>query len=87
MNAVTFRPETLSVRQIGKSYVLYDGSQIVMSFGDRMTEAQQALQAIQQHKFDRLTTFGRGDQSMMMFVRHELTPHAACGLAFAAPGM
>jgi hypothetical protein len=68
-NAVTFRPESLSVRQLGPSYVLYDGNQIVMSFGDRMAEAQQAVQVIQQHKFDRLTTFGRGDQSMMLFVK------------------
>jgi hypothetical protein len=67
MNAITFRPETLTVRDFHKSYVLYDGSQIVMSFGDRLNEAQQALQAIQQHKFDRLTIFGRGDQSMMLF--------------------
>jgi len=68
-NAVSFRPESLSVRLLGTSYVLYDGNQVLMSFGDRMTEAQQSLQAIQQHKFDRLTTFGRGDQSMLMFVR------------------
>jgi hypothetical protein len=68
-NSVSFRPESLSVRQYGAGYVLYDGTQIVMSFGDRLTEAQQALQVIQQHKFDRLNTFGRGDQSMMLFVR------------------
>jgi hypothetical protein len=68
-NAVTFRPESLAVRQLGTSYVLYDGTQVLLSFGDRMTEAQQALQAIQRYKFDRLATFGRGDQSMMLFVK------------------
>ncbi len=69
MNSASFRPESLAVRQMGTSYVLYDGSQVVMNFGDRVTEAQQALQAIQQHHFDRLATFGRGDQSMLLFVR------------------
>ena len=69
MNAVTFRPESLSVRQLGNAYVLYDGQQVVMNFGERMGEAQQTMQAIQQYKFDRLSTFGRGDQSMTMFVR------------------
>jgi hypothetical protein len=68
-NAVTFRPESMSVRQLGTAYVLYDGTQVVMNFGDRMTEATQALQAIQQYKFDRMTTIGRGDQSMTMFAR------------------
>jgi len=68
-NAVTFRPEALSVRQLGSSYVLYDGNQVVLSFGERATEALQSLQVIQQYKFDRLTTFGRGDQSMMLLVR------------------
>ncbi len=68
-NAVSFRPEAMSVRQLGSSYVLYDGSQVLMSFGDRLAEAQQALQAIQHYKFDRMSTFGRGDQSMMLLVR------------------
>jgi hypothetical protein len=68
-NGIAFRPEALAVRQLGSSYVLYDGQQVIMNFGDRMAEAQQTLQAIQQHKFDRLTTFGRGDQSMTMFVK------------------
>jgi hypothetical protein len=68
-NAISFRPEALSVRQLGSSYVLYDGTQVLMSFGDRMAEAQQALQAIQHYKFDRMSTFGRGDQSMMLLVR------------------
>jgi hypothetical protein len=68
-NATAFRPETLAVRQMGTSYVLFDGTQVLLSFGDRMTEAQQALQAIQRYKFDRLATFGRGDQSMMLFVK------------------
>jgi hypothetical protein len=69
LNAVSFRPESMSVRQLGSSYVLYDGAQVVMGFGDRVTEATQTLQAIQKYKFDRLTTIGRGDQSMMMFVK------------------
>jgi hypothetical protein len=68
-NAVTFRPDSLQVRQLGATYVLYDGTQVLMSFGERATEAQQALEAIQRYKFDRLATFGRGDQSMMLFVR------------------
>jgi hypothetical protein len=68
-NAVTFRPESMSVRQLGTSYVLYDGTQVVMGFGDRVAEAQQALQAIQQYKFDRMATIGRGDQSMTLFAR------------------
>jgi hypothetical protein len=69
MNGTAFRPESVAVRQLGSSYVLYDGQQVIMNFGDRMAEAQQALQAIQQYHFDRLTTFGRGDQSMTMFVK------------------
>ncbi len=68
-NAVAFRPESLAVRQMGTSYVLFDGTQVLLSFGDRMSEAQQAMQAIQRYKFDRLATFGRGDQSMMLFVK------------------
>ena len=69
LNAVTFRPDTLQVRQMGQSYVLSDGVQVLLSFGDHFEEAQQALQAIQQYKFDRLSFIGRGDQSMMLFVR------------------
>jgi hypothetical protein len=68
-NAVAFRPESLQVRQMGTTFVLFDGTQVLMSFGDRLTEAQQALEAIQRFRFDRLTSFGRGDQSMMLFVR------------------
>jgi hypothetical protein len=68
-NAVTFRPESMSVRQLGTSYVLYDGTQVIMGFGDRVAEAQQALQAIQQYKFDRMATIGRGDQSMTLFAK------------------
>jgi hypothetical protein len=68
-NAVAFRPESLQVRQLGTSYVLHDGNQVVLSFGDRMNEAQQALQAIQKYRFDRFSTFGQGDHSMMMFMR------------------
>ena len=59
-NAVTFRPDSLQVRQLGATYVLYDGTQVLMSFGERATEAQQALEAIQRYKFDRMTTIGRG---------------------------
>jgi hypothetical protein len=69
LDATAFRPESLAVRQMGKSYVLYDGNQVVLSFGDRASDAQQALQAIRQHKFDHLTMVGRGDQSMMLLYR------------------
>jgi hypothetical protein len=69
INAIAFRPDSLQVRQMGTSYVLYDGTQILLSFGERATEAQQVLEAIQHYKFDRLASIGRGDQSMMLFVR------------------
>jgi hypothetical protein len=69
LNATTFRPNALQVRQTGTTYVLTDGNQVLMSFGDRGTEAQQTLQAIQQYKFDRMSFIGRGDQSMMLFLR------------------
>jgi hypothetical protein len=68
-NAVAFRPETLSVRQLGSNYVLQDGTQVILSLGDRTAEAQQTLQAIQQYRFDRLSIIGSGDQSMLLFVR------------------
>jgi hypothetical protein len=69
VNAMSFRPESLQVKQFGTSAVLFDGSQVLMSFGDRAAEAQQALQAIQRYRFDRMATFGHGDQSMTLFVR------------------
>lgn len=69
MDSTAFRPDSLAVRQLGRSYVLYDGNQVVLSFGDRAGDAQQALQAIQQHKFDHLAMVGRGDQSMMLLYR------------------
>jgi hypothetical protein len=68
-NAITFHPEALQVRQLGTDYVLHDGAQVVMSFGGRAAEARQTLEAIQRYKFDRLATFGRGDQSLTLFVR------------------
>ena len=68
LNPTPFRPDQLSVRLMGTSYVLYDGAQVLMGFG-QAADAQQALQAIQHYKFDGLAMLGRGDQSMMMLLR------------------
>ncbi len=69
LNGVSFRPESLALRQFGPSVVLWDGTQVVMSFGDRGVEAQQALQAIQQHHFDRMVRIGNADRAMTLLVR------------------
>lgn len=69
LHPMQFRGDQLSLRQLGNSVVLWDGSQIVMSFGDRMPEAQQVLQAIQQHRFDGLVRIGHGDKGMTLLVR------------------
>lgn len=69
LHGTSFRPDSLSLRQLGPSVVLWDGQQVVLSFGDRGAEAQQALQAIQQHRFDRLVRIGQGDHSMTLLVR------------------
>jgi hypothetical protein len=65
---VPFRPEALMVREHGGSWVLQDGSRAVLSFGDGR-EAQQVLQAIRQHRFDRLCQIGQGEQGMLLLVR------------------
>jgi hypothetical protein len=69
LNATPIRIDALSVRQVGPSYVLSDGSQTLMSFGDRMADAHQALRAIQQHRFDHVCRIGPPDKGLTLLVR------------------
>ena len=68
LNFLPFRSENIQVRQLGSSYVLYDGSQVVLSFGERLYEAEQMQQAIQHYHFDHLCRIGHGDRAMLFFV-------------------
>jgi hypothetical protein len=69
VQGVSFRPDSLALAQLGGSCVIWDGTQVLLSFGDRINEAQQTLQAIQQHRFDHLCSIGRGDRAMRLLVR------------------
>ncbi len=69
LRSVPFRPDLLQVNRFGSSYVLWDGSQVVLAFGDRLNEAQEALQAIRHYRFDRLYRLGQDQRGLVLPVR------------------
>jgi hypothetical protein len=64
-----FRSEEVVVKQINGSWVLHDGQQVLLDFGDKADEAQQALQAIQRFHVDHLCRVGNKERGMTFFVR------------------
>jgi hypothetical protein len=57
-NGNSFRPNLLRVQTYGKQFYLAEGNRVLLSFGDRGEEAQQALKIIQEHHFDCLCRIG-----------------------------
>ncbi len=70
LHATTFRPDSLSVQQSGQSFLITDGSQILLSC-EHPGEAQQALQALQQYKFDRAVHIGSPDRGLTILTREK----------------
>jgi hypothetical protein len=69
VNAVTFRPEALKVRQVEGKYALYSGEQVLARFGARPDEAERLLEVIKRNQFDRLCNLGDGTHGMTFLVR------------------
>jgi hypothetical protein len=70
LNSTPIRPETLSLQSNGKSYVITDGSQVLVSC-EHPEDAQQALQALQQYKFDRVCHIGNGDRGLTILSKEK----------------
>jgi hypothetical protein len=70
MGGVAFHPETLTIRQAGKDWAIYQGNRPLVHFGDKEDDAKQLLQAIQQNKFDHICHIGHPDvPGMTLLVR------------------
>jgi hypothetical protein len=63
-----FRIEDLAVRKAGDEYVLAAGAQILLRFGDKQSNAREALQAIKHYRFNCLCTIGSAEKSSMTFL-------------------
>jgi hypothetical protein len=61
MGGWEFRPETLTLRQVGKEWVVCDRNQALIRVGDKEDDAKQVLQIIRQQHFDRICHIGHGD--------------------------
>jgi hypothetical protein len=70
LHATPIRPETLSLQTNGKGYIVTDGSQILMSC-EHPEEAQQALQALQQYKFDRVSHIGPSNRGLTILTKEK----------------
>jgi hypothetical protein len=57
-NGNSFRPNMLRVQHYGKQFYLAEGNRVLLSFGERGEDAQQALKIIQEHHFDCLCRIG-----------------------------
>jgi hypothetical protein len=69
LRSFPFRPESLEVRQVGNTNVLWDGSQAVMRLDDRLPEAQEVLQTIRHYRFDRLSHIGPDGGGLTLLIR------------------
>jgi hypothetical protein len=69
LGAVPFRPEALTVRQVGGSWVIGDAVQTLIDFGDHEEGARQTLQVIQRHRFDHLCRVGPPGAALTFLVR------------------
>ncbi len=70
LHATAFRPDALTVQQAGQSFLITDGTQILLSC-EHPGEAQQALQALQQYKFDRACHIGAPDHGLTILTREK----------------
>jgi hypothetical protein len=65
---VPFHPDSLAVRQAaGGTWGVYDGTRVLLNFGDRADEARQAVALIRQYQFDTLCRVGHADAGAMTF--------------------
>ena len=64
---VPFHPDSLTVRQAGDAWLIYDGGRVLLNFGDHADEARQAVGIIRHYQFDTLCRVGRGDTGALTF--------------------
>lgn len=64
---VSFRPESLTVRQVGNAWTIHDGSRALWTFGDREEEARQALAILRRYQFDHYCQVGNLQPSAFRF--------------------
>jgi hypothetical protein len=66
----TFVPEAVNARQLGRTWMLYEGERPLLDMGDRPDDAQELVQVIRRYHFDALCRVGAvGPQSMTFLVR------------------
>ena len=64
---VRLNPESIGVQKVAGAWALVDGNRVILSFGDKETEARQVLQVIQHFKCDNLCRLGGGITPAMSF--------------------
>jgi hypothetical protein len=66
----TFRPQTLTIRQVGGGWAICDDKQPLIALGEQVDDAKKLLEIIQQHKFDHLCHIGPGEPyGMTLLIR------------------
>jgi hypothetical protein len=65
LGGLAFQPDHVSVQQLGRDWSLCEGDRVLVMLADKEEEAQQLLDVIRLHKFDRLCRIG----GMTFFVR------------------
>jgi hypothetical protein len=68
LSAQAFQPDKLSVQQLGLRWALCEGDRVLVLLGNKLDEARQLLELIQQQKFDRLCHVGAHDDGGMTFL-------------------
>lgn len=67
-DAVSFRPDFLTVRQLDDAWWIAQGEQQLLRF-DQQEQAKQALEMIRKHRFDHICSIGRPLPAMMYFIQ------------------
>jgi hypothetical protein len=68
--AESFFPESVTVRQLGKQWIVCENERPLVNFGDCEEDARELARAIQRHRFDHLCRLGNGPgRSLTILVR------------------
>lgn len=69
VNGQAFQADRLSVQKLGNNWSLCEGDRVLVVLGEKADEAEQLLDVIRQHKFDRLCRLGPAERGMTFLVR------------------
>lgn len=66
---VQFEGNNLAVKPAEGGWAVYNGTNVLVPCGQNRADALEALQTLQQYKFDEMCKIGQGDQGLTIFVR------------------